>query len=139
VKALAAIATGATAAELQEVASFPNQQVTGVGVSIKSGRIFLNFPNWSDEHTISLAQLVNGAPVPFPNLTKNIEPVIADKRLLWPDTLSWGPHRELYVTASQIENMPRFNNGVSTRTEPYKLWKITGSNQVTGRFFRQFL
>ncbi len=22
--------------------------------------------------------------------------------------------------------MPRFNNGKSTRTEPYKLWKITG-------------
>jgi hypothetical protein len=31
-----------------------------------------------------------------------------------------------YVTASQIEDMPRFNNGKSTRTEPYKLWKITG-------------
>ncbi len=55
-----------------------------------------------------------------------IEPVIADKRLLWPDTLSWGPNGHLYVTASQIENMPRFNNGKSTRTGPYKLWKITG-------------
>jgi sugar lactone lactonase YvrE len=55
-----------------------------------------------------------------------IEPVIADKQLLWPDTLSWGPNGDLYVSASQIENMPRFNNGKSTRTEPYKLWKITG-------------
>jgi len=55
-----------------------------------------------------------------------IEPVIADKRLLWPDTLSWGPNGQLYVTASQIENMPRFNNGKSTRTEPYKLWKVIG-------------
>jgi len=54
------------------------------------------------------------------------EPVITDKRLLWPDTLSWGPNGDLYVTASQIENMPRFNNGKSTRTEPYKLWKIIG-------------
>jgi hypothetical protein len=43
-----------------------------------------------------------------------------------PDTLSWGVNGDLYVTASQIENMPRFNNGKSTRTEPYKLWKITG-------------
>jgi streptogramin lyase len=54
------------------------------------------------------------------------ETVITDKRLLWPDTLAWGPTGELYVTASQIQNMPRFNNGKSTRTEPYKLWKITG-------------
>jgi hypothetical protein len=29
-------------------------------------------------------------------------------------------------TASQIEGMPRFNNGKSTRTEPYKLFKVTG-------------
>ena len=55
-----------------------------------------------------------------------IEPVINDKRLSWPDTLAWGPSGELYVTASQIQNMPRFNSGKSTRTEPYKLWKITG-------------
>jgi hypothetical protein len=36
------------------------------------------------------------------NATSNkIEPVIADKRLLWPDTLSWGPNGDLYVTASK--------------------------------------
>jgi sugar lactone lactonase YvrE len=59
---------------------------------------------------------------------RHVEPVTADKRLLWPDTLSWGPNGEMYVTASQIENMPRFNNGKSTRIEPYKLWKIIGIN-----------
>jgi sugar lactone lactonase YvrE len=58
--------------------------------------------------------------------SKRVEQIISDKRLLWPDTLSWGPNGEIYVTASQIENMPRFNSGRSTRTEPYKLWKITG-------------
>lgn len=62
-----------------------------------------------------------------------VEPVISDKRLLWPDTLSWGPNSELYVTASQIENMPRFNNGKSTRTEPYKLWKVTGMESIGAR------
>jgi hypothetical protein len=36
------------------------------------------------------------------------------------------PNSELYVTASQIDNMPRFNNGKSKRTEPYKLWKVIG-------------
>jgi hypothetical protein len=36
----AAIASGA---ELQKVAGFPDKQITGVGVSIQSGRIFVNF------------------------------------------------------------------------------------------------
>jgi hypothetical protein len=73
------IAILAAAAELEEVASFPNEQVTG-GVE--------------------------------------------DKRLSWPDTMSWGPGQTIYVTASQIQNMPRFNGGRSARSEPYKVWKI---------------
>ncbi|HEY2712207.1 MAG TPA: L-dopachrome tautomerase-related protein [Chthoniobacterales bacterium] len=56
----------AVTATLQSVASFPNQQVTGVAVS-RTGRIFVNFPNWSDHHSISVAEMVNGKPVPFPN------------------------------------------------------------------------
>jgi sugar lactone lactonase YvrE len=76
--------------------------------------------------SVYLTDLEHSAIVRWNPTSKKIEPVIADKRLLWPDTLSWGSKGELYVTASQIENMPRFNNGKSTRTEPYKLWKITG-------------
>jgi sugar lactone lactonase YvrE len=79
--------------------------------------------------SVYLTDLERNAVVRWDPRTKNIEQVIADKRLLWPDTLSWGLNDELYVTASQIENMPRFNNGKSTRTEPYKLWKITGLSQ----------
>ncbi len=59
------------AAELREVASFPNQQVTGVGVSQKSGRVFVNFPYWSDDHGISVAEIVEGKSKPFPNETWN--------------------------------------------------------------------
>ncbi len=58
--------TRAVTATLQLVASFPNQQVTGVAVS-RTGRVFVNFPNWSDHHSISVAEIVNGQPVPFPN------------------------------------------------------------------------
>jgi sugar lactone lactonase YvrE len=76
--------------------------------------------------SIYLTDLEHNAIVNWNPATKNIEQIIADKRLMWPDTLSWGPNSELYVTASQIQNMPRFNDGKSTRTEPYKLWKITG-------------
>jgi sugar lactone lactonase YvrE len=78
--------------------------------------------------SVYLTDLEGSAVVRWNPASKRVEPIIADKRLLWPDTLSWGPNGEMYVTASQIENMPRFNNGKSTRTEPYKLWKITGIN-----------
>ena len=65
--AFSLVATLVSAADLNEVASFPDQQVTGVGVSTKSGRIFVNFPYWSDQHSISVAEIVNGQPKPFPN------------------------------------------------------------------------
>jgi sugar lactone lactonase YvrE len=76
--------------------------------------------------SVYMTDLEHNAIVRWNPATKSVEQVIADKRLMWPDTLSWGPNGELYVTASQIENMPRFNNGKSMQTEPYKLWKITG-------------
>jgi sugar lactone lactonase YvrE len=76
--------------------------------------------------SVYLTDLENSAIVRQDPTSKRVEQIIAGKRLLWPDTLSWGPNGEIYVTASQIENMPRFNNGKSTRTEPYKLWKVIG-------------
>jgi len=76
--------------------------------------------------SIYLTDIEGGAILRRDPTTKGIERIIADKRLLWPDTLSWGPGSELYVTASQIQNMPKYNGGRSTRTEPYKLFKLTG-------------
>src|SRR5213595_877279 len=64
---LLANAAIASAAELREVGSFTDKQITGVGVSVKSGRIFVNFPYWSDDHFLSVAEIVNGQPKPFPN------------------------------------------------------------------------
>ena len=78
---------------------------------------------------VYLTDLENSAVVRWDPASKRVEQIIGDKRLLWPDTLSWGPNGEMCVTASQIENMPRFNNGKSTRTGPYKLWKIIGVNR----------
>jgi sugar lactone lactonase YvrE len=79
--------------------------------------------------SVYLTNLENSAVVRWDPASQRVEQVVADKRLLWPDTLSWGPNDEMYVTASQIQNMPRFNNGKSTRSEPYKLWKIIGINR----------
>src|SRR4051812_29156437 len=65
--ALCAAIIDCRASELVEVASFDNQQVTGVGVSKKSGRVFVNFPYWSDDHLLSVAEIVDGKPKAYPN------------------------------------------------------------------------
>jgi sugar lactone lactonase YvrE len=51
---------------LEEVATFSKQQVTGVTVS-PQGRVFVNFPFWSDDHTLSVAEVVDGQPKAFPD------------------------------------------------------------------------
>jgi hypothetical protein len=40
--------------------------------------------------------------------------------------MSWSAGGDLYVTSSQIENMPMFANGQSSRTERYWLFEVTG-------------
>ena len=74
-----------------------------------------------------LTDIEHGAVVAFDPKEKKLAPVIADDRLSWPDSLSFGPDGALYVTASQIQNMPRFNGGKSRRTTPYQVFKISGA------------
>jgi len=53
-------------ARLQQVASF-DHQVTGVTVS-KDGRIFVNFPRWTEDAPISVAEVTRGGEIkPYPN------------------------------------------------------------------------
>jgi sugar lactone lactonase YvrE len=50
---------------------------------------------------------------------------VAGNRLLrWPDSMCIGPDENLYVTASQIDGMPRFNHGKDKREPPYKIFRI---------------
>ena len=56
---------------LETIASFSHQQVTGVTVS-KTGRLFVNFPFWADEHTTSVAEMMpDGGERPYPDLSWN--------------------------------------------------------------------
>lgn len=80
----------------------------------------------AEDGSVYLTNIEKGAIDRWSPATKSVSNVITDRRLLWPDTLSWGPGGALYVTTSQIQNMPKFNGGRSTRTEPYGLWKVTG-------------
>jgi len=53
-----------------------------------------------------------------------LQVIAHDKRLSWPDTFAWSPDGWLYVTCSQIQNMPWFHNGRSARTTPYEIFKL---------------
>jgi sugar lactone lactonase YvrE len=46
------------------------------------------------------------------------------KSLIWPDTYSISKDDYLYITTSQIQKQPDFNNGVNKRTEPYRVFKV---------------
>jgi sugar lactone lactonase YvrE len=45
---------------------FSDIQWTGLAVS-NEGRLFVNYPRWSDNVTISVAEIINGIPVSYPN------------------------------------------------------------------------
>src|ERR1700759_3107271 len=70
--AAAALLEAAEKPVLEEGGSFPPRQVTGVTVSAE-GRVFVTFPFWSDDHTTSVAEIVNGKPVPYPSETWNAQ------------------------------------------------------------------
>lgn len=56
-------------AELSLVTEF-DHQVTGVAVS-EGGRIFVNFPRWTEDSPISVAEVVDGALRPYPDARWN--------------------------------------------------------------------
>lgn len=56
--------------QLQRVASFYGPMPTGVTVSHK-GRIFINYPHWGDDVKFTVAEVVNGKPVAYPDAQIN--------------------------------------------------------------------
>ena len=53
-----------------------------------------------------------------------IETLVHDPRVLWPDTLSLAADGYLYFTANQVERQPVFHNGRDLREKPYVLFRI---------------
>jgi sugar lactone lactonase YvrE len=60
-----------TIGKLELVASFNNPMPTGVTVS-QQGRIFVNFPRWGDKVEFTVAEVVNGRAVAYPNARVNV-------------------------------------------------------------------
>jgi len=62
--------TDRTVGILETVATFSGPMPTGVTVS-RSGRIFVNFPRWGDDVPFTVAELINGKVVAYPNAQVN--------------------------------------------------------------------
>jgi len=53
-----------------------------------------------------------------------MEVVTSDSNLKWPDSFAIGPDGDLRVTISMIHLDPKYNNGISRRTLPYKVFRV---------------
>jgi sugar lactone lactonase YvrE len=57
-----------------------------------------------------------------PQLDK--ENVVIDDRLIWPDSYSISDDGYLYISCSQINKQPDYNEGENKRTSPYTIYRI---------------
>jgi sugar lactone lactonase YvrE len=58
------------------------------------------------------------------SLNNEIETLVHDPRVLWPDTLSLAADGYLYFTANQVERQAVFHNGQDLRQKPYVLFRV---------------
>ena len=49
--------------------------------------------------------------------------LVKDERLIWPDSYAIADGY-LYITCSQINKQPDYNNGVNKRTSPYTVYRL---------------
>jgi sugar lactone lactonase YvrE len=57
--------------DLEPVVYFNGAMPTGVTVSHKEGRIFVNFPRWGDDVPFTVAEIIDGQTVPYPDIPFN--------------------------------------------------------------------
>jgi len=56
--------------------------------------------------------------------TLHMSSILQDVRLIWPDSYQVSADNYLYVSCSQIDKQPAFNDGVDKRTTPYTIYRI---------------
>ncbi|WP_206106131.1 L-dopachrome tautomerase-related protein [Olivibacter sp. XZL3] len=56
--------------------------------------------------------------------THEMTEVIRDERLIWPDSYAVSKDGFLYISCSQIQKQPDYNEGVNKRTSPYTIYRM---------------
>ncbi len=114
--------TGATLYRVKTTAL--RDSPTSAGSSVE--KVAKTFPTdglWIDSHgTLYLGNLNESAVYRLSG--QSLVKVVQGEKLQWPDTFSQGADGKIFVTSSHINDMPQFNQGKSTRTEPYAVFRI---------------
>jgi sugar lactone lactonase YvrE len=116
-----------TGATVYRVKTSALRDGTGSSAASAVEKVATAFPTdgfWIDaQDTLYLSNINESAVYRLPKGGK-LEKVLADRQLVWPDTFSQGPDGSIYITASHINDGPQYNNGKSTRTMPYAVFKF---------------
>ncbi|WP_184520838.1 SMP-30/gluconolactonase/LRE family protein [Muricoccus pecuniae] len=87
-------------ARLEQVAAFPDRQITGITVS-RSGRIFVCLPRWGQDVPVSVAELAEGQLRPYPdegwNAWRNASPAMPERRFVCVQSVVVDPQDNLWV------------------------------------------
>jgi sugar lactone lactonase YvrE len=63
------------------------------------------------------------------NVDGSFDTLVADPRVLWPDTMALATDGHLYFTVNQLDRQPRFHEGKDLRQKPYVLFRIKVDGQ----------
>ena len=93
------------------VVDLGNKTTASDGLAMDAkGRLYLT----SYEHNSILRRNADGS----------IETLVEDPRLQWPDTLAISRDHFLYVTANQLDLLPRFHDGKDLRHQPWYILRL---------------
>jgi len=93
------------------VVDLGNKTTASDGLAMDSkGRLYLT----DYEHNSILRRSPDG----------NIDTLVKDARLQWPDTLAISRDHYLYVTANQLNLLPRFHDGKDLRHQPWYIFRV---------------
>jgi len=84
------------------------------------------------EGRVYFTDLTNDAIQRYIPAERRYETIVHDERLVWPDAVSLGPDRILYVTASQLNRAPAFNGGTDLRENPFALYRMASDADPAG-------
>ena len=84
------------------------------------------------EGRVYFTDVTNNAIVRLIPSEMRYETILRDDRLIWPDAVALGPDRIMYVTSSQLNRAPQFQNGTDRRERPYRLFRAASDADPAG-------
>jgi sugar lactone lactonase YvrE len=111
IKTLYLLDESLTEEELQEKVEDLGSFTTSDGMIFdRKGNLYLG-----DLQTSSIVQI---------STDLQVNTILQDDRLIWPDSYSINDDGYLYISCSQIQKQPEHNEGVDKRTSPYTIYRM---------------